>query len=269
MTKRANAGIASEHSPLWVTMNYLAGGVSLLDMPRLVSSRIFHDETSLRLADVRAAIREVARLVERSPLSAPSVAAFSERLQLEDPASVDIHETRTMAAQELSRLAEGPIVESEQGAQVRRAARYAVAVLSARGHRDVWRSAPREGDFLRRAISSADDERLEDLFLHSARETTPGCLFDRWNRLAGRLEAQEGQDVPEYVNWLGGRDILEQAIMLVDPIDSMTARRRIEAVDRRFHAATLPASGDPLGLARQQWRPRRWWWYRVPADFAP
>lgn len=266
MTRPSRERLGLEFCPLWVTMQYLAGGVSIADMPRMVSSRVYRDDTSFTAPDVRATLSEAARLVERWQLSARAAAVYVERHHAAR-AVVDLDGMRSLAVAQLDRLAEGSNPDQEQPPHVAEAALYAIAVVAERDHRRAWRSAGREADFLRRTITEADDERLEDLFLSRARGLMPGRLFDAWSRLVELLEADRRLEAMEYQNWLDGRDVLEDAIMLVQPPGATAARGQLEPLDARFHAATRPASGDPLGLDRRPWRLLRWWWRRVPTNF--
>ncbi len=266
MTRPSPERLGLEFCPLWVTIQYLAGGVSIADMPRLVSSRVYRDDTSFTAADVRATLSEAARLVERWQLSAPAAAAYVERHHAAR-AVVDLEGMRSLAVAQFDQLAEGSNPDEEQPPRMADAASYAIAVVAERDHRRAWRSAVREDDLLRRTITKSEDERLADLFLSRARGLMPGRLFGDWSRLVELLEADRRLEATEYQNWLDGRDLLEDAIMLVEPPGATAARGQLELLDARFRAATRAASGDPLGLDRRPWRLLRWWWRRVPTNF--
>lgn len=248
-------------------MHYLVAGVSPGDMSRMVSARVFHDETSFTTVDVQAAILDAARLVEQWELSAVAASAFREIF--DDPQALgDTQATRILAAEDLRRSAAQSDVGRDWPPQTRRAARYAIAVIAERHHRTTWRSAPREEDLLRRTLTSVDDRELEDLFLQRGSGWTPGQLLDRWNRYVTWLEAGGGRDSSEYTNGLSNRDLLEDAVMLVDPSGSAAARRTLDSIDNRFHAVTERLTSYSLDVPHPQ-GPLRWWWRRAPMHAEP
>lgn len=252
-------------------MHYLVLGVPLDEIPAAVSARLHRDVT---LRDVEQAAFEAARLIERHPLTAPSIAAFRERDNGRpkdvDLADVDLTTLAGVASAELDRLASsGPAIE--QGEGLRLAAGYALMVMRQEDRLQAWRAEGPTG-FLR-AGAGDQDGRLRDLFLYRTGDAPPGHLLASWSGLVERLE-EKGDEfdgcILEYINWLDIRDSLEEALCLAAPPGAIAARREIESLDLRYFDATR-ASNEPVasGARPSLWRPRCWWWYRVPKNGFP
>ncbi len=263
--------IADIKLPFGVALGFLAAGAAFADLPCRISGQSPCPGGPVTIAELRSAMFATARLVERRPLSPPSTPAFVHYVQSRmgqrghDPlAGVDMATLPSRTVDVLDRLALPPTpVEAKPPAGLQLAACYANMVLAEYHYRRAWRLRGR-GDFLRREVTNEDDARLEEYFLQY--QFGPGHMFSAWVRLVERLEStgRFGMDA-DYTNELDSRDILEGAITLVAPPAAASIRREVEPWDERFYTATRLASGDPLHLlGRSPWRPRAWWWYRVP-----
>ena len=88
-------------------------------------------------------------------------------------------------------------------------------------------------------------------------------ILRSWDALAREVEGKYTDDIYEYTNDLGARDLLEEALSAVSPAAQRELRAAIEPADTRFIENTrevkTPLSPDLRG------RGLGWWWYRVPA----
>jgi hypothetical protein len=88
-------------------------------------------------------------------------------------------------------------------------------------------------------------------------EPSLGGLLRGWRDFVTQVERGYDDSIYEYTNDLSVRDRLEPLIQDA----ASTARAELEAVDRRFEAAT-EESTRPLGAFKDATPP--WWWQRVP-----
>ncbi|MGW2376689.1 hypothetical protein [Kitasatospora sp. NPDC001683] len=85
-----------------------------------------------------------------------------------------------------------------------------------------------------------------------------------WARLVGEVERGYQDDVAEYANDLYCRNWLHEAWLLLDDRTVLLWTARIEALDRRFRAATVDDDGVALDRFHRIPPPELWWWRRHP-----
>jgi hypothetical protein len=114
--------------------------------------------------------------------------------------------------------------------------------------------------------AQAERARIDDFLLYrgvTGQSKTLDSLIMDWQRFVERLESEPDRFVYEvYEDRLIRRDVLEDAIGLIDPHMRDCLERHVRPLDDRFFAATR-AAAEPIG-PRSPWKPRRWWWHRHP-----
>lgn len=118
-------------------------------------------------------------------------------------------------------------------------------------------------------IGAVDQMRLAEFCVYHAsiglvlRIPTPGDWLQGWSGLVQEVEAGFERELDELANDLAARDLLEEAVSLVTPAGQDALRAVIRPIDDRYEAATW-LSDVSLAGSHAPWRPRSWWWFRIP-----
>jgi len=129
-------------------------------------------------------------------------------------------------------------------------------------HRDSRAEAALRRDGARELQLLVEEQRPQMGF---ADHVTADRLIEGWEWLVDEVEAGYDDIVEEYANDLSTRDILDRLLAVASPALARTLRNWVEALDRRFFAATTEASEPFHGAAdpTSPYAASRWHW-RVP-----
>lgn len=226
----------------------------------------------LTRGDVRACAAFGGNLARNRRLSPPAAARFAR-----DQGNVgenNEEEVRPWAATVLGATAEGlgrqeMLDEHEElsDEMVRKALAYG-AVLASDEDLPTLGESPEER-YMRGQLSTEDRQLVEDFCKYHwsigvvLLMATPEDWLGRWRQTVERVEAVYSDDIHELTNSLATRDLLEDLTSLLTPPGQDALRRDIRPWDERYDAATRAVSVSLMGN-QVPWRPKRWWWYRVP-----
>lgn len=120
------------------------------------------------------------------------------------------------------------------------------------------------------ALPEPDRHRAEDVLLEAGMRSgtlTIDRQLDAWRRLVHRTEERpHSLTFEEHENWLYSRDILERAVTVIAPdVAAPVVADELAQLDRRFLESTR-AAPYALRPPPDPWKPRAWWWYRLPPE---
>lgn len=100
-------------------------------------------------------------------------------------------------------------------------------------------------------------------------------LLAGWERTVAAVEAGYAGDYEDYLGDLDGRQLLAQALERVTRDQAAAVLDRLQALDDRMRAATVPVARCLWGMIvadEEGWSPEDNWWYYVrpaqgPAEF--
>jgi uncharacterized protein (DUF433 family) len=228
-------------------------------------------ERPLDEADIRAAFAYAAELAGASRLSPPVRAAFARSKHVLGNLSVEEVEAKAptilralgTGVSEREMRKEDPDVSNELVGAI---AAYAAKLVADR-HMHAYSLVLGKESALGSRLT-ADDRGLLEAFYAYRRalggpdNLSPDLLLGRWTRLVETVEGGYRDVYDEYANDLDGRDILEDTISMVSPPSRGALREIVDPLDNRFYGATR-LTNRAVYPARE-WKPLRWWWYRVP-----
>lgn len=273
--ERAIRGTGISVSAVLHLLSFMSGEDEVISYVSSFSG--LHRDRDLTREDVRVCAAYAARLVRNRQLSPPAAARFTrdqqpvggsteEDIRLWAPIILDDF-SNGLRRHDILRDHEELTEEIIQGALA-----YASALASDEDLSPVTESAQER--YLRDLLS-AEDVRLVDAFCKYYSSTglvlmvpTPEDWFSRWKRTVERVEHVYAEEIHELRNDLDARDLLEDLISMFTPSGQQRIRAVVQPWDARYEATTRVVATSLMGN-EAPWRPRRWWWYRVPVRFGP
>jgi uncharacterized protein (DUF433 family) len=280
ITEGEEPSLSETGIPVRVVLHVLATSGTEEETVRQLSSRNWPGaHRVISIEDVRAAAAYSAAVARDHVLPPPTAAAYEEWwMQRGEQITAEL--ARGWAFKVLPAITKGlsweEIVRREKDLPVnaiRAALEYGSVLAGTRG------VARREDDpdecFLRNRLSPPDRRLVEEFFDYRAgvdglaiKRPTLEESFHLWVRLVERVEQGYDRPIQELTNSLDHRDTLEDALSLPSPVGQEALRELVRPWNERFDAATAWVSGSLMG-PRARWKPRRWWWFRVPKQAGP